>query len=101
MDSRASRPCHRMLEFVNEHSYLIPLLPLIGAAAAGFFGARHLKQNSHWPIWLGVGVSALLSIALLLGMLSRWSQTAHGEGRAAGNAAEHATAGGSGAGEVE
>src|SRR3954471_12095923 len=91
-----------MLEFVIEHSYLIPLLPLIGAAAAGFFGARHLKQNSHWPIWLGVGVSALLSIALLLGMLSRWREAGHGEGHAAaGNAAQHATAGGSGAGEVE
>src|SRR5207237_8495125 len=72
-----------MLDFVIEHSYLIPLLPLIGAAAAGFFGARHLKQNSHWPIWIGVGASALLSIALLLGMLNRWRHMGHGEGREA------------------
>jgi NADH:ubiquinone oxidoreductase subunit 5 (subunit L)/multisubunit Na+/H+ antiporter MnhA subunit len=99
--TRASRQCHNsMLDFVIEHSYLIPLLPLIGAAAAGFFGARHLKQNSHWPIWLGVGVSALLSIALLIGMLSRWSHLSHVAGHApAGSAAEHTTAGS--AGEVE
>src|SRR5688572_7789828 len=66
------------MDFVIQHSYLIPLLPLIGAAAAGFFGARHLRQNSHWPIWLGVGASAVLSIALLLGMLGRWDSHAHG-----------------------
>src|SRR3981189_2424206 len=47
-------------------SFLIPLLPLIGAIIAGFFGARFLKQNSHWPIWIGVGASALLSFLILL-----------------------------------
>src|SRR5688572_6803806 len=66
------------MDFVIQHSYLIPLLPLIGAAAAGFFGARHLRHNSHWPIWLGVGASAVLSIVLLLGMLGRWDSHAHG-----------------------
>src|SRR5688500_2113577 len=66
------------MDFVIQHSYLIPLLPLIGAAAAGFFGARHLRENSHWPIWLGVGASAVLSIVLLFGMLSRWSEASHG-----------------------
>lgn len=57
------------MQFVVEHSYLIPLLPLIGAAIAGLFGARGLKQQSHWPIWLGVGASAVLSIILLVGMV--------------------------------
>src|SRR3712207_2242924 len=66
------------MDFVIEHSYLIPLLPLIGAAAAGFFGARHLRHNSHWPIWIGVGASAVLSIVLLLGMLGRWGELGHG-----------------------
>ena len=65
------------MSFVIEHSYLIPLLPLIGAAAAGFFGARHLRHNSHWPIWIGVGASAVLSIVLLVGMLSAWREKAH------------------------
>src|SRR3954469_21221683 len=78
-----------MLDFVIEHSYLIPLLPLIGAAAAGFFGARHLRQNSHWPIWIGVGTSAVLSIALLFGMLGRWGAMEHGEGQGEGRAQTH------------
>src|SRR4051794_2259935 len=53
-------------------SWLIPLLPLMGAVIAGFGGARWLKQNSHWPIWIGVGLSAVLSFALLFGMLAHW-----------------------------
>src|SRR5687768_7274504 len=57
--------------FVIQHSYLIPLLPLIGAIVAGFFGARFLKQQSHWPIWIGVGASAVLSLALLFAMLGK------------------------------
>src|SRR5688572_18353944 len=58
------------MNFVIENSYLIPLLPLIGAVVAGFFGARHLKGQSHWPIWIGVGISAVLSLTLLVCMLS-------------------------------
>ena len=57
------------MNFVINNSYLIPLLPLIGAAVSGFFGARHLKGKSHWPIWIGVGISAVMSLALLFGML--------------------------------
>ncbi len=63
------------MDFVIDHSYLIPLLPLLGAAAAGFFGARWLKGRSHWPIWIGVGIAAVLSISLLLGMMGK----AHGD----------------------
>src|SRR5687768_4314564 len=57
--------------FVIQHSYLIPLLPLIGAIVAGFFGTKLLKQQSHWPIWIGVGASAVLSLTLLFGMLAK------------------------------
>jgi NADH-quinone oxidoreductase subunit L len=56
--------------FAVKYSWLIPLLPLLGAAASGFLGARWLKDKSHWPIWIGVGCSALLSFALLFGMLA-------------------------------
>src|SRR5947209_6975474 len=58
--------------FAVKHAYLIPLLPLLGAVLAGFFGAKFLKQNSHWPIWIGVGASALLSLSLLFGMIAVW-----------------------------
>ena len=62
--------------FAVKYSYLIPLLPLIGACIAGFFGARWLKKQSHWPIWLGVGASAVISFSLLFGMLHLWQQEA-------------------------
>ncbi|HYE21743.1 MAG TPA: NADH-quinone oxidoreductase subunit L [Tepidisphaeraceae bacterium] len=51
------------------YSWLIPLLPLIGAAIAGFWGARHLRGQSHWPIWLGVGAAALFSVGLLVAVV--------------------------------
>src|SRR5688572_15829891 len=71
--------------FAVQYSWLIPLLPLIGAAIAGFFGARFLKGQSHWPIWITVGASAVLSLALLFGMVGHVSggggeQGGHGTG---------------------
>src|SRR5438105_1315763 len=57
--------------FPIRFSWLIPTLPLIGAAVSGFFGAKWLKGKSHWPIWLGVGFSALLALCLLAQMLQR------------------------------
>src|ERR1044071_444012 len=69
------------MEFVIKYSWLIPLLPLFGAVIAGFFGARWLKGNSHWPIWIAVGISAILSLTLLFGMLGHVAGThsAHSE----------------------
>ena len=58
--------------FAVKYSYLIPLLPLLGAIIAGFFGAKILRGNSHWPIWIGVGDSALISLSLLFGMFGLW-----------------------------
>ncbi|HZK82037.1 MAG TPA: proton-conducting transporter membrane subunit, partial [Humisphaera sp.] len=51
--------------WVVQHSWLIPLLPLSAAAIAGFFGAKILKGQSHWPIWLGVCTSAVFAFILL------------------------------------
>ncbi|HWE04457.1 MAG TPA: NADH-quinone oxidoreductase subunit L [Tepidisphaeraceae bacterium] len=56
--------------WVVQHSWLIPLLPLIGAAIAGFFGAKILRGQSHWPIWLAVGTSAVLAFILLFQTLA-------------------------------
>ena len=58
--------------FAVKYSYLIPLLPLFGAMIAGFFGAKILRAQSHWPIWIGVGLSALISLSLLIGMIGLW-----------------------------
>jgi NADH-quinone oxidoreductase subunit L len=58
-----------MYDFAINNTFLIPLLPLIGAAISGFLGARWLRGQSHWPIWLSVGASAVLSLSILVGML--------------------------------
>lgn len=65
--------------WVIENSWMIPLLPLIGAAIVGLFGAKMLKGLSHWPIWLGVGTSAVLSICLLLHAVSLTGEKGAGE----------------------
>ena len=57
------------MNFVIHNSYLIPLLPLLGAIIAGFFGDPYLKGKAHLPIWIGVGCSAILSLVILFGML--------------------------------
>jgi NADH-quinone oxidoreductase subunit L len=54
--------------FAVQYCWLIPLLPVIGAVIAGFFGAKWLKGQSHWPIWIGVGISAIISLSLLFQM---------------------------------
>jgi NADH-quinone oxidoreductase subunit L len=61
------------MNWVIDHSYLIPLLPLLGAVIAGFFGAKWLKGNSHWPIWIGVGLAMVMSIVLMIGMIGEVS----------------------------
>ena len=57
-------------------SYLIPLLPLAGALLAGFLCTGTRKKLAHWPIWLGVLGSAVLSVALLCGMTG--AEESHG-----------------------
>ena len=59
------------MQTVIHYSLLIPLLPLLAAVVAGFFGdTRFLKGRAHWPVWIGVGASFLMSFVLLVGMIS-------------------------------
>ncbi|WP_428940700.1 NADH-quinone oxidoreductase subunit L [Fontivita pretiosa] len=55
--------------FPVQHAYLIPLLPLAAAAVAGFACTGPRKRLAHWPIWISVLASAVLSVWVLLGML--------------------------------
>jgi NADH-quinone oxidoreductase subunit L len=57
--------------FPVQHAWLIPLLPLIAAAVVALLGARLLKGQSHWPVWLGLAASAALSIWMLFAVVSR------------------------------
>jgi NADH-quinone oxidoreductase subunit L len=65
------------MDFIIHNSYLFPLLPLIGSAIAGFAGAKLLKGQSHWPIWISVGITGVLAQVLLLGMLFSEGKPAH------------------------
>src|ERR1700683_2312450 len=58
--------------FAVKYSWLIPLLPLIAFAIAGAFGTKWLRGQSHLPIWIGVALSALMSLSLLFAMLGLW-----------------------------
>jgi NADH-quinone oxidoreductase subunit L len=44
---------------------LIPLLPLLAAAAIGLLGYGVLKQYSHWPCILGAGGACFLALLVL------------------------------------
>ncbi|HEC17163.1 MAG TPA: NADH-quinone oxidoreductase subunit L [Sedimenticola sp.] len=62
-----------------EKIYLaIAFTPLIGAIIAGFAGARIGRAGAHWVTSVGVGISALLSIYVLLGFISGDRQTFNG-----------------------
>ena len=71
--------------WVVQHSWMIPLLPLIGAAIAGLlgFGGKGLRSQAHWPIWLGVGTSAVLSFILLFHTLGLVNSTSGESGEGA------------------
>ena len=54
------------METLVSLSWLIPLLPLLGAAIVGATGRNSLRGNSHLPIWATVGTSAVLSLLMLV-----------------------------------
>ena len=58
-----------MLDTLVSISWLIPLLPLLGAIVAGGLGKGLLKGQSHWPIWIGVGGAAVLSLLTLVALI--------------------------------
>src|SRR5262245_32527115 len=43
----------------------IPGLPLLAAAVTAFFGPRHLRNQSHWPVIVASAVSCILSLLVL------------------------------------
>jgi NADH-quinone oxidoreductase subunit L len=51
-------------DFLIRSAWLVPLLPLLGALTAAF-GGRWLRQQAHWPVVVGIGLSCLVSLGLL------------------------------------
>jgi NADH-quinone oxidoreductase subunit L len=56
-----------MFEFASDHAWLIPALPLLACVLIGIFG-KWLKGAAHWPAWLAMVASFVLSISLLAGI---------------------------------
>jgi len=54
---------------VFAYLWLIPTLPLLAAAVIGLFG-RYLKDLSHWPCVIAIGIAAFLSFNVLLAVNS-------------------------------
>ncbi len=62
-----------------EKIYLaIAFTPLIGAIVAGFWGAKIGRAGAHWVTSVGVGISAFLSIIVLLGFITGHRETFNG-----------------------
>jgi len=62
-----------------EKIYLaIAFTPLIGAIIAGFWGARIGRAGAHWVTSVGVGISAFLSIIVLLGFITGHREVTNG-----------------------
>jgi NADH-quinone oxidoreductase subunit L len=44
---------------------LIPLFPLLAAVVTALFGAKVLRERSHWPTIIGCGAACVCALALL------------------------------------
>ncbi|MFQ6048225.1 MAG: proton-conducting transporter membrane subunit, partial [Phycisphaerae bacterium] len=54
------------MNWMLQHAWIIPLLPLAGAAVVAALGPRWLRGRSHWPVILGVCLALVGSVLLLL-----------------------------------
>ncbi len=54
------------MEALVRNAWLVPFFPLLGACVAAI-GGRWLKQRSHLPVVLGIGLAFLVSLGLLGG----------------------------------
>src|SRR3954464_10351879 len=51
-------------EFLIRNAWLVPFFPLLGGLTAAV-GGRWLRQQAHWPVIIGIGMSCLVALGLL------------------------------------
>ena len=51
--------------FLVKYVWTIPALPLLATIATAVFGARYLRERSHWPSVIAAASAAFLSLLLL------------------------------------
>ncbi len=56
-----------MSGFLFRNAWLVPFLPLLGTVITAA-GGRWLKERSHWPVILGIGLSCVVSMGLLFSL---------------------------------
>src|ERR1041384_2861865 len=56
-----------MFDFAKNNAWLIPALPLLACVIIAVFG-KWLKGAAHWPAWVAMIGSCILSILLLVGL---------------------------------
>jgi NADH-quinone oxidoreductase subunit L len=49
--------------------WLIPAAPLVAAVVTGLAGPKLLRERSHWPCWLALGISTVCALVLLLSIV--------------------------------
>ena len=54
--------------FAVQYSWLIPLPPHRRGGGGVCRARKWLKGRSYWPIWIGVGLAAIISISLIIQM---------------------------------
>jgi NADH-quinone oxidoreductase subunit L len=66
-----------VFDFARQNAFLIPALPLAACVFIGIFG-RWLKGAAHYPAWLALAGSLILSLSLLFGLNANPAQTIDG-----------------------
>src|SRR4051794_27950882 len=63
-DAPDGKECSPVSEFLIRNAWLVPFFPLLGALTAAA-GGRWLRQQAHWPVIVGIGLSCLVALGLL------------------------------------
>ena len=63
-----------MSGFFVQNAWLIPFLPILGAAVAAF-GARRLRFDAHIPVIAGIALAFLILFLSLLSTSGRLART--------------------------
>jgi NADH-quinone oxidoreductase subunit L len=63
-------------QWLVQHVWLIPALPLLAAVATAALGPHVLRERSHWPCVLGASLAAVAAIGLLVALVQLQSEHA-------------------------
>ena len=65
---------------VFNYLWLIPFLPLLAAGVIALLGPELLKEHSHWPCVVAIGLSAFFSFLVLFNVWGTFHEVEPGKG---------------------